>query len=73
MCIRDRASACAGGGGAGGFNTTNGSLTRYTVNGVDVTAYVKKTACQAKIACATGENDTGAAQTGRNGAVVILW
>lgn len=71
--VSQMASACAGGGGAGGFNTTNGSLIRYTVNGVDVTAYVKKTACQAKIACATGENDTGAAQTGRNGAVVILW
>lgn len=71
--ISKMASACAGGGGAGGFSSTNGTLTKYTVNGVDVTAYVKKTACQAKIACATGENDTGAAQSGRNGAVVILW
>ena len=71
--ISKMASSCAGGGGAGGYGELTGTPTTvYKVNGVDVTRYVKKTECQAKLECVT-KNDSTSAQAGGNGAVVILW
>ena len=66
------AEACAGNGGSGAYGSASGTTTYY-VNGVDVTAYVKKTACEIKQKCTATAAGASSAQAGRSGAVVILW
>ena len=70
-------SVLAGSGGAGGYGTYTGTGTvTYTVNGTDVSDYVRKTTCDEPNLCDNDVTPTGGhcpAQAGRNGAVVILW
>lgn len=71
------AEALGGSGGAGGYsNVTNtGYNATYTVNGVNVSQYVKKVGnCVDPTKCDDGSSSAVCpAQTGRNGALVILW
>lgn len=67
--------ALAGSGGAGGYgNVTATYNVSYTVNGTNVAAGVKRPTCDNPTQCDDGTvRATCPAQTGRNGAVVILW
>lgn len=71
----DSVLAGSGGAGAYGVYTGTGNVT-YTVNGTDVSAYVRKTTCDSPTLCDNDVAPSGGscpAQAGRNGAVVILW
>lgn len=68
--------AQAGSGGAGGYSNLPGgnSVMKYTIDGVDVSTYVKKDTCTDALKCDDGTSGTLCpVQNGRNGAVVILW
>ena len=71
----DNVLAGSGGAGAYGMYTGTGTV-RYTVNGVDVSDYVRKTTCDSPKTCDNDVAPTGSncpAAEGKNGAVVILW
>lgn len=67
--------ALAGSGGAGAYgNVTTAYNVSYTVNGVNVAAGIKRPTCANPTQCDDGVVRTNCpAQSGRNGAVVILW
>ena len=70
-------SVLAGSGGAGAYGIYTGTANvTYTVNGDNVSDYVRKPTCDEPKLCDNDAAPSGGscpAQAGRNGAVVILW